>query len=90
MEFDFNECIRQDVEKAIKECELKIGMTLREAVERQMPKKIEETEAYPHRLFCPTCAFTLAFNKLNADFIKSNQMYNFCPACGQALDWEEA
>ena len=60
-----------------------------EALKKQIPKKLNETEAYPHRLFCPKCFFTLAFNKDNADFIKSNQMYNYCPACGQALDWGE-
>ena len=67
--------------------ELTIGMTLKEAVEKQIPKRLKETEAYPHRLYCPQCYFTLAFNKDNADFIKSNQMYNYCPSCGQALDW---
>ena len=60
-----------------------------EALKKQIPQKLNETEAYPHRLFCPKCFFTLAFNKDNADFIKSNQIYNYCPACGQALDWGE-
>lgn len=59
------------------------------ALEKQISKKTKETEAYPHRLYCPECYFTLAFNKDNLDFIKSNQMYNYCPACGQALDWSD-
>ena len=90
MKFNFNECIKSGVEQAMKECELTIGMTLKEAVEKQVPKKPKETDAYPHRLCCPVCYFTLCFNKENIDGIKQMQMYNHCPDCGQALDWSES
>lgn len=36
---DFDKAVKSGVEQAMKECELKIGMTLKEAVEKQIPKK---------------------------------------------------
>ena len=36
---DFYKAVKSGVEQAMKECELKIGMTLKEAVERQIPRK---------------------------------------------------
>ena len=59
------------------------------ALEKQIPKKPSETDAYPHRLYCPNCYFTFCFNKENLDAIKQMQMYNYCPDCGQALDWSD-
>lgn len=56
---------------------------------KQVPIKPKETDTYPHRLFCPTCYFTFCFNKMNIDGIKQMQMYNYCPDCGQAIDWED-
>ena len=39
MEIDFEKCVKAGVEQAMRECELTIGMTLKEAVERQVAKK---------------------------------------------------
>lgn len=36
---DFYKAVKSGVEQAMKEYELTIGMTLKEAVERQIPKK---------------------------------------------------
>ena len=36
---DFDKAVKSGVEQAMKECELTIGMTLKEAVEKQIPKK---------------------------------------------------
>lgn len=47
MKLDFEKCIKDGVEQAMKECELTIGMTLKEAVEKQIPKKpIHKHEEY--------------------------------------------
>lgn len=76
--------MREELEGACEECN-----ELRKAVKKQTPLKPHETDDYPHRFYCTECYFTLAFGKENIDFIKSNQMYNYCPACGQAIDWSE-
>lgn len=60
------------------------------ALKKQIPKKPNETEGYPHRLFCSNCYFTFCFNKDNLDGIKALQMYNHCPNCGQAIDWSDS
>lgn len=57
------------------------------ALNKQIAKKTNETDAYPHRLYCPKCYYTFCFNKENLDAIKQLQMYNYCPDCGQALLW---
>lgn len=48
-----------------------------------------ETDAYPTRIYCPTCYHTLVYNKHNLDYVRSNQVYNNCPACGQTFDWSD-
>lgn len=58
------------------------------ALSKQIPQKPNETDAYPHRLYCPKCYYTFCFNKENLDAIKQLQMYNYCPDCGQALLWD--
>ena len=60
-----------------------------EALEKQIPKKPKETDAYPHRLCCPTCHWTLCFNKENADGYRMMHMFTYCPECGQAIDWSD-
>ena len=39
MILDFEKAVKSGVERAMRECELTIGMTLKEAVEKQIPKK---------------------------------------------------
>ena len=39
MGIDFADMIKSTVDQAFKEYELKIGMTLKEAVEKQIPKR---------------------------------------------------
>ena len=60
-----------------------------EALEKQIPKKPKETDAYPHRLYCPTCHWTFCFNKENADGYRMMHMFTYCPECGQAIDWSD-
>lgn len=89
MTFDFNECIKSGVEQAMKECELTIGMTLKEAVEKQIPKKVEieviddidPHDLKPYQFKIPKCSVCGEGIGL--------RMYKFCPYCGQALDWSD-
>ncbi len=80
MKFDFDKCIKDGVEQAMKECELTIGMTLKEAVEKQIPKKPIEKEFVEdvNLNYCPCC---------NVRFIGWGM--KFCGECGQALDWSD-
>ena len=51
---DFDKAVKSGVEQAMKECELTIGMTLKEAVEKQIPKKPIHYDSVPHDR-CPNC-----------------------------------
>jgi len=70
-----------EVEQAMKECELTIGMTVKEAVEKQIPKKpknkytdiLDITTEIPA---CPVCG--------NQSIDETDE---YCSDCGQALDW---
>lgn len=61
-------------------------MVIKEALEKQIPKKWDyeqgdETDIY----ICPCCKdrFVLEWGTP-----KDNE-YNYCPSCGQRLDWSE-
>ena len=77
MEINFEECVKAGVEQAMRECELAIGMTLKEAVERQVAKKPKPDKKFYGFGFCPTC---------NACFM--DNLTNYCGNCGQKLDWK--
>ena len=86
----FEEAVRQGVDQAMKDCELTIGMTLKEAVEKQIPKipvnlqdhYFSETYDYDYTSFnCPCCGEELTSDEYHQP--------NFCPNCGQKLDWRE-
>lgn len=51
---DLDKAVESGVEQAMKECELTIGMTLKEAVEKQIPKKPIHYDSVPHDR-CPNC-----------------------------------
>ena len=77
MEINFEECVKAGVEQAMRECGLAIGMTLKEAVERQVAKKPNPDTKFYGYGFCPTC---------NACFM--DNLTNYCGNCGQKLDWK--
>lgn len=60
-----------------------------EAIEKQIPKKIKETDAYPHRLYCPTCYCTLMRNKDNESLNSIKEAIKYCYNCGQSIDFSE-
>lgn len=85
MKIDFNECVKSGVKQAMKECELTIGMTLKEAVEKQIPKKPDlEADGYADgelvydTWICPCC---------EKHYELDHDDYKHCPECGQAIDW---
>ena len=86
----FEEAVKQGVDQAMKDYELTIGMTLKEAVEKQIPKRpidvydhyLAETNDYDYTSFnCPYCGEELTFDEYHQP--------KFCPNCGQKLDWRE-
>lgn len=62
-----------------------------EAIEMRIPKKPAETDAYPHRVYCSTdeCGFTFAFNKELVEVMGDLLQCQYCPKCGQAIDWSD-
>lgn len=84
---DVEKIVKEGVEQAMKECELTIGMTLKEAVEKQKEKKVVFKDS-GNRLngwFCPTCDKFFGYQYINPS---EDIWSNYCPDCGQALDWE--
>ena len=80
---EFEDCIKQGVEQAMKECELTIGMTLKEAVEKQIPQKVKaEKYKYGKTYHCPNCNIFVGYND-------DLSLPKYCNCCGQALDWGE-
>lgn len=74
---DLDKAVESGVEQAMKECELTIGMTLKEAVEKQIPKKPIHYDSVPHDR-CP--------NYRNAvKVFRDAHEYHYCLYCGQRL-----
>lgn len=77
---DFNKAVAEGVEQAMKECELTIGMTLKEAVEKQIPKKplkSDRESRYCEVVFkCPICGYE-----------SMSRVIDYCSHCGQRLKW---
>lgn len=84
-----NECLCTDVNKCAKCARTEWKRLVVDALEKQTPKKPKETDAYPHRLYCPCCSWTLCYNKENADGFRMMNMFLYCPECGQAIDWSD-
>lgn len=88
MEIDFAEIIKSTVDQVFKKYELRMGMTLKEAVEKQIPKKVKVLKASTYTLscHCPDCGCYLV-TVLNGEWL--SEQNNYCCICGQALDWED-
>ena len=59
--------------KIMKECESLIGMTLSDAIDKQIGKAVVCRHSF---FWCPVCNGYLKFHD------------NFCSFCGQKIDWE--
>ena len=76
MTIDFSKVMKSAFDQAMEETELKIGMTVKEAIERLTPAK-PLCKKYTDDTRCPTCdTFVLKGNK-------------HCIECGQAIDWSD-
>lgn len=79
MKMSFEEAIKSGVKQAMEDCELTIGMTLLQCVEKQIPKKVKQTFIGDIELVhCPSCGVR---------FFLYGML--FCGECGQRLDWNE-
>lgn len=61
-----------------------------EALEKQIPKKVEWTEDYTwgkktDQPVCPVCDYYLTMHH----FIECSKKISYCDKCGQAIDWSE-
>lgn len=79
LEEDLDKAVESGVEQAMKECELTTGMTLKEAVERQIPKKPIHYDSVPHDR-CPNCRNAVKV-------FRDAHEYHYCLYCGQRLKW---
>lgn len=85
MKLDFEKAVKDGVDQAMREYELTIGMTVKEAVEKQIPKKVVFV---PDACLCPRCGFDMMGVY---DFVeRDTKDPSFCPNCGQKLDWGDA
>lgn len=57
-----------------------------EALEKQIPKK---PEVLIDTWLCPTCAEKVEYQTMLRDSVLYNGCYDFCPNCGQAIDWSD-
>lgn len=81
-ELDFEKCIGDGVNQSMKGCESYIGMTLAEAIGKQIPKAPVVDHIYAgginaidFKIFvCPLCGEQV------------DHKY-YCPSCGQRIDW---
>ena len=85
MKIDFDKVVKEGVEQAMQECELTIGMTLKEAVEKQIPKKVKIEKYAPTRC---NCGFEFSVHYGDGYYsIPFELKTPYCRNCGQALDW---
>lgn len=90
MKIDFMGAVRAGVEKALCEQELKIGMTLKEAVEKQVekPVRVEVASVEGIRMYlCPCCGKRIT-SRFCGQWI-AGRLQKFCDECGQKIDWTE-
>ena len=86
MKYDFEKSIKDGVEQAMSECELTIGMSLKEAVEKQIPKKVTHEASIFECCTCPNCRNVVdEFTDFNGQRVRVT--HNNCKFCGQALDF---
>lgn len=90
MQLDIGKVVKEGFEKELQECELTIGMTLKEAVEKQIPKKtkvVRSNFVNLDRFCCPSCGKGL-IEKLDSEWV-AGRLNNYCADCGQKIDWSD-
>lgn len=79
MKLNFDDVIKDGVEQIMENCQLAIGMTLKAAVEMQIPEKPKKD--LDGNLACQ-CGFVVQNGK-------RRKCIYYCTYCGQALDWSD-
>lgn len=54
-----------------------------QALEKQIPKKVV------HSHHCPSCDKGLPIKGITDDYCSECFKWNYCPSCGQSLDWSK-
>ena len=57
-----------------------------EAMEKQIPKK---PKVLIDTWSCPTCAEKVEYQTMLGDNVLYHGCYDFCPDCGQRIDWSD-
>lgn len=57
-------------------------LTLKKSMEKQIPKNVVIKQQYLLDRFCPSCHKNLTKFSVSWE-------YNYCPHCGQKLDWSD-
>ena len=90
MKLNLEKCIKDGVEQAMSDYELTIGMTVKEAVEKQIPKKPKIRKVGFRSLYyycpCPHCDQCLV-SEIDGNLV-AGRKYRYCFGCGQKLKWE--
>lgn len=71
-------------------CDLFIGMSLEEAVEKQILKKPINVKWYCGNISnadCPSCGYSFPDIGGMWEIYNEIEKYPFCPNCGQKIDW---
>ena len=80
-----NEGLKEEMEKKLPV----IGMSAREAIEKQVPLKVKPQSS---NFACTKCKCGRAFSVYHGDgyySLPEKRKTNYCPDCGQRLLWEE-
>lgn len=83
MNIDFMGAVRAGVEQAFRKCELNIGMTLKEAVEKQVekPVRVEIASEEGMRIYrCPCCGKRI-ISRFCGQWL-AGRLQKFCDECG--------
>ena len=69
------------------EQEIECESLIKEALEKQIPKKPQSVESYTNIIdyYCPVCDINL-ISKINGEFV-AGRKDKYCSNCGKALDW---
>ena len=81
-----NDAIKESLKEEMEKKQPVIGMSTREAIEKQVPLKIK-----PHDpgFNCAKCVCGHIFSIHHGNGYYSLPETNYCPDCGQRLLWEE-
>lgn len=92
MKLNLEKCIKTGVDEAMKDYELTIGMSVKEAVEKQIAKEpinIHKRNGTIYNAECPACGYSLLDVGGICESFDEVEQYAFCPDCGQKIKWED-